>query len=443
MKKKILAGILSAATVLTLTGLTGCKENEGEGPGASGNGGDSDVLTILSWDGNSDSANMLKLFLQEKGYSEDKVKIVGTGADGEGARDGHKQYLAGKGDADLIICDADWIATYMNDDSLTKPVSEIGLNRSDFTEAFDYTLDWGTNEKGEFMAPTFQATPGGFVYRADLAKQYLGVNSPEEMQEKVKDWDTFQATAAELYAASGNKTSLAATEGGLWQVFGANRTKAWVVGDKLEMDTAEQFYDIAKTMKDNKYLADVPQWEAPWYAAFKDGTALGDFVPTWGLTQSDTSILYNFTGGPDTDIAKNTAICEGPSGWFWGGSYICVAKKCNSPELAKEFLEFFCKNADSMKKYAEMTGDYVNNKTVMSDLAVSNPMLGGQNHFEVLTKVLNKLDLSNKVTKYDSVIKAAFNESVDAYLKGTKDKDGAIRQFKEAVVKAYSNIKVD
>lgn len=437
MKKRILAASVAAASLLSLTGcLTGCKEGSG-----AGNSAGKDVLTILTWDGNSDTANMLKLFKEETGHTDAEIVFKGTGADGEGARDGHKQYLMGNEDADLIVCDADWIAQYMNDDTLTKPVSEIGLNKSDFTEAFDYTLAWGTNDKGDFMAPTFQATPGGFVYRADLAKEHLGVNSPEEMQAKISDWDKFQATAKELYDKAG--ISLQATEGGLWQVFQANRNKPWVVDGKLEMDTAEDFYDIAKNMNDNHYLANVPQWDAAWYAAFKDGTALGDFVPTWGLTASDTSILHNFTGGPDTDLAKNTAICEGPSGWFWGGSYICVAKKCNSPELAKEFLEFFCKNSDSMKKYAEATGDYVNNKTVMSNIKASNAMLNGQDHFAVLTKVLNRLDLNGKITKYDSAIKSAFNSSVDSLLKGENDKAGAIAKFKSDVVKAYGDIKVD
>ena len=265
------------------------------------------------------------------------------------------------------------------------------------------------------------------------------------MQALISDWDKFQETGAKLYEASGNKTSLQATEGGLWQVFQSNRTQPWVVDGKLVMDNAADFYDIAKAMKDNNSLAGVPQWQADWYAAIMDGTALGDFVPTWGLTTSGGgSILENFTNKGDTELGKKMAICEGPSGWFWGGSYFGVTPKCNNKTLAKEFIEFFCKDAETMKAYAEQTGDFMNNKTVMSEATISNPLLNGQDHYKVLVKVLDNLDLSNKLTKYDSVIKSKFNNSVNGYLDGTyATKEDAINAFKDDVASAYEDIVIE
>lgn len=410
---------------------------------ATASGDEEGVLSILAWNGNSDIVNMVDCFLESTGYDESKVQIVAVGDNGEGARDGYSQYLLGDGDADIMIMDSDWTQQYVNDDSLTAAYETIGLSKDDFTEAFSYTLSVGTSESGVFKAASFQATPGGFVYRADLAEQYLGVTSPEEMQEKVKDWDTFQATGVELYEASGRATSLQATEGGLWQVFQSNRTQPWVVDGALVMDTAEEFYDIAMAMQENHSLAGVPQWDAAWYAAVLDGTALGDFVPTWGLTTSEGSILYNFTDGSEENGA-NMAICEGPTGWYWGGSYLAVSTKCNDASLAKEFIEFFCKNADTMKTYAEKTGDFVNNTTVMSTLTTSNPLLNGQNHYEILTKVMANLDLEGKVTKYDSIIKSHFNDSVNGYLDGTyATKEDAINAFKDAVAASYPELIVE
>ena len=480
MKKRVLAALLASATVLSVAG---CSNNSGSSTtgdssaadnnssvadnssaagdssatdstasdtstpaaDASGLSDDGETLTILAWEENSDVVKMVDFFLKTKGYDETKVKFVGVGAKGENARDGYKQYLLGDDDADLMIFDADWVADYTNDDGATVGYDQIGLTKADFPEAFSYTLSFGTNDAGVFKAASFQATPGGFVYRADLAKEYLGVETPEQMQELVKDWDTFQETGAKIYEASGQKTSIQATEGGLWQVFQSNRTKPWVVDGKLEMDTAEQFYDIAKGMLDNKSLANVPQWDGAWYNAIMDGTALGDFVPTWGLTTTGGgSILENFTNGGDEALGANMAICEGPSGWFWGGSYFGVSPKCDNKTLAKEFIEFYCINADTMKAYAETTGDFMNNKTVMSDLTASNKLLNGQNHYAILTKVMDKLDLEGKITKYDSVIKSKFNESVAGYLDGTyATKDDAINAFKDAVATAYPDLTVE
>lgn len=463
MKKRILASLVALATVMSFAG---CQTNNDSSAPNSGNDSQStpdnstpdnstpddsnsgstngaDTLSILTWNGNSDTKTMIEFFLESKGYDSSKVTFVGVGDNGEGARDGYKQYLQGDGDADLMIFDADWVADYINDDSLTAGYDTIGLSKSDFPDAFGYTLSNGTSETGVFKANSFQATPGGFVYRADLAEQYLGVTTPDEMQALVSDWDKFQAAGQTVNEVSGGACSIQATEGGLWQVFQSNRTQPWVVDGKLVMDTAEDFYDIAKGMLDNKSLANVPQWDAAWYAAILDGTAMGDFVPTWGLTTNEGSILFNFTEGKEENGAK-MAICEGPTGWYWGGSYIGVSTKCNNPELAKEFIEFYCKNADNMKAYAEKTGDFVNSKAVMSELTASNKLLNGQNHYEVLTKVMDKLDLEGKITKYDSVIKGKFNDSVNGYLDGTfSTKEEAIESFKNNVAAALPDIVVE
>lgn len=484
MKKRVLAALLASATILSVVGCsnnntsTDSKDSSAADSGnssvASNDSGaadassdassdaepavelkdDGDCLTILAWSGNSDIVKMVKFFIENTDYTEDQVKFVAVGEDGEGARDQYKQYLKGDDDADLMIFDADWVTDYINDDTLTVPYSAIGLSKADFTDAFSYTLDYGTSENGVFKAASFQATPGGFVYRADLAKEYLGVNSPAEMQELVKDWDTFQATANTLYETSGGKTAIQATEGGLWQVYQSNRTQAWVVDGKLVMDNAEDFYDIAKSMMDAGTLAGVPQWDSAWYAAIQDGSALGDFVPTWGLTTTGGgSILENFAGAQFDKNANCTstvlnadqlAICEGPSGWFWGGSYFGVTTKCDNKTIAKDFIEFFCINSETMGAYAAQTGDFMNNKVTMSSATTSNVYLNGQNHYEILVSVLDNLDLSNKLTKYDSVIKGLFNDSVNGYLEGTyATKEDAIEAFKDSVAAKYEDIVVE
>lgn len=476
MKKRILAALLASAAVLSFAGCTSngnstasgdssaadssaadssaadssaaddssvADDSSSDDTAATGLTDDGDCLTILTWTSNSDTKKMVDFFLAAKGYDASKVTYVNCGENGEGARDGYKQYLLGTDDADLMIYDADWVADYINDDALTAPYEAIGLTKADFSDAFDYTLSYGTSDSGVFKANSFQATPGGFVYRADLAEQYLGVTTPDEMQALVSDWDKFQETGAKLYEASNGATSLQATEGGLWQVFQSNRTQPWVVDGKLVMDNAEDFYDIAKNMQDNHSLAGVPQWDAAWYAAILDGTALGDFVPTWGLTTNEGSILYNFTNG-DEENGKKMAICEGPSGWFWGGSYIGVSTKCNNTTLAKEFIEFYCKDAETMKSYAAETGDFVNNKTVMGEATIENKLLNGQNHYQILTKVLDKLDLDGKITKYDSIIKGHFNDSVNGYLNGTyATKDDAINAFKDNVAASFPDLVVE
>lgn len=475
MKKRLLAALVASAAVLSLAGCnnggSSSSSSSGSSSGSSSSSSssvskteeskpaedvkdDDDTLTILTWESNNDIQVQKKFFCEKTGISEDKIKIVTCGADGTAGRDGIKQYMKGSEDADLFTMDAEWTSLYTNDDTLTLPYSEIGLKATDFPNAYKYTIDMGTAENGIFKAASFQCTPGGFVYRADLAKEYLGVNSPAEMQEKVKDWDTFKATAASLYSASGNKTSICATTGGLWQVYQCYRTQPWVKDGKFQMDTAENFYDIVKEYVDNKYCADVPQWDTAWYAAVRDGSALGDFVPTWGLTTAGSgSILENFNGATvegATDVLANDAlaICEGPSGWYWGGTYYAVSARCNTKATAKKWIEIFCNDDAAMKEYAEKTGDFVNNKPVMKGIIDAktnkNKYLGDQDHFAVLANVADTIDVTGKVTKYDSQAKTCLNDSVSALLKGeVADKAAAIEKCKNDFAAACPDVVVE
>mgnify|MGYP004648289035 CR=1 FL=1 len=167
-------------------------------------------LTILSWTGNSEPQNMVEHFIKDKGYSEFDIEIQYLGDYSESAKSEYRSYLYGDCDADIIVLDND-ISDEFYESQLCMPLSDIGLFKSDFTQAFNYTLELGTNQSGVFMGVSPIACPGGFVYRADLAREYLGVTSPEEMQELIGSWDGFVDTGRKLYSASGQKVSLAST----------------------------------------------------------------------------------------------------------------------------------------------------------------------------------------------------------------------------------------
>lgn len=74
------------------------------------------------------------------------------------------------------------------------------------------------------------------MYRASYAEKYLGVKTPEEFQEKVKDWDTFMETAAELNEASEGAVKMFCATGDIWNAYQYNRSQGWVVDGKLVID---------------------------------------------------------------------------------------------------------------------------------------------------------------------------------------------------------------
>lgn len=434
MKKRILAGVMASAAVLTAASFTGCA------PAYS----DEETLTILAWSGNSDIQAMINYFCEQTGTDPAMIKWAQVGADGTGARDGYGDYLDGNQDADILFCDAEWAPMFANSD-YTVDLSEIGISKSQYTDAYDYTLALGTNDDGVFKGATWQVTPGGFLYNAKTAEEKLGVKTPAEMQALVSDWTKFEETAAKLAEAG---VAICSTEGGLWQIKQCEKAakSPWVVDGKLVVDDfARDFIQMAKDYKDKGYITGETQWDPGWYASIQNGDALGEFVPTWGLV--------NNGGG---SIAENMAkeekgilgFCEGPAEWFWGGTYMEVTSKCNTKELAKQWIEFFTLNADNMKGYGAKSGDFMNNTKVMAELGTDSSLTNdlfkdGTHQFEVLYNRYKSADsIKFTATKYDAIIKQKFNDAVQGYaIKGTTSTvDETVEAFKNGVAGEYDDL---
>lgn len=468
MKKRILAAVVAAAAVMSLAGCddknNSSSANNGSTPAANNStpaqdnsvvdvdtlSDEDNTLSIGVWGDNGDIGHLIKHFVDNSGTTVE-VKMVDCGQGGEAAREQYAKILAAGSntDCDIIICDMDWVRNYVESSEFTVPLATVGITAADMADAFPYTIGVGTDSNGVLKGASFQATPGAFFYRADLAKQYLNVETPDAMQAKVKDWDTFKATAKELADASGNSVALLDTETSLWQVFQCNRTKAWVVDGKLEMDTAADFYDFAKDLYDAKGVTAATAWGEGWEANVQEGKALGEFAVTWGLTGFKGSALGDMAMVDDNgqNPQVQLSLCDGPQGWYWGGSYFCITNKCNTKKTAGEFIRFYCCNKDSMKSYSETYGDYMNNKSAMSELVsagVKNgALVGGQDHFAILNKTAGSIDVTGKLTIYDSKIKSLFNDSVRKYMMGELDKDAAINSFKDEVRAAFPDLTVE
>lgn len=405
---------------------------------------DGDVLSVLCWT-DSDLKNMIPLFCAEKGYSEDQVKFVQVGTSGGEAREQYQQYLKGDEDADILILEADWILGYLNDE-YTAPLSALGIEESAYANAYPYTVAIGKDESGVLRGASWQAAAGGYVYRTDLAEQYLGVTSPEDMQAKIGDWAKFEDAAKTVSEASGGKTAMTATLSGLWQVYQYNRTQPWVKDNKLVLDNAGDFMDIAKTFRDNKYETGVSQWGDAWYAVGQDDSTLGYFFSTWCLTKG--AMLESAEGGESGATYGKYNICVGPSGYAWGGSWLAPSVKCDNKTMAADFINFFTTDTATMQKYAEASGDFVNNKVSMKNIVDAgtnqNALLGGQDQFSVLIDAAGKIDMDGKITPNDSVIKDCFNQAVTDYVDGKYDsKDAALEGFQDAVASKLPNLNWD
>ena len=309
----------------------------------------------------------------------------------------------------------------------------------DVSDSEDYTVKLGSDSDGNVKALSYQATPGGFWYKRDLAKKYLGTDDPDEISEMLSTTEGMLDVAEKLKEGSNGETHMFASYKDLWQFANYGmRSVAWVDGNKFQMDDyIPEFFDLAKTVRDNDYDAKIDTWSEAWYASCADDSVFGYAEPTWGLQY----VIQ--TGAPDSE--GNWGLASMPAAYFNGGSYLGIYQESQNKELAAEYVKFVCTNKDFLTQYANDKGDYTSLKSVNKEIADSGyeeSWCAGQNTFKFFSDQMDKIN-TDIVTKYDDTIGNLMLNNVDLYLNGQLDKDAAIAQFKDDVASNYRRLDVE
>ncbi len=363
-----------------------------------------DTLTIMAWN-DTDMNMMSECYLED--YPEAKLEIKLAGDYGYGAFEEFRTILNSGEQVDLYVAEADWVRSYIDYEEYAAPLSAVGLTEADYVNGYDYAVEMGKNKNGELCGASYLIAPGGYCYRADLAKEYLGITTPEEMQARISDWDGFTATAAELQAATQGSVTMTASLGGMWNAFSRETTIPNFRDGILNTEKHGAFVDLAQTWIENGYVDfSVQMWTADWTNTGLDDTTMGYFYSTWCL-EADSILEQN--GGAE----GNWAITAGPQEYYWGSGILCLSPNCNSASEAEQFLRYFTVDADSMQKFAEYSGYMVNNQTVTERIMASgshgNPLLGGQDAYTVLHETAKNLDFSaDQATELDTALDDMF-----------------------------------
>ena len=96
---------------------------------------------------------------------------------------------------DMFVVDEAFLRDYVESDDSMDVVGEVGLTQEELSDQFLYTQQMATDADGKLKAVSWQATPGVFAYRRSIAREVLGTDDPEKVQEAVADWDAFADTA--------------------------------------------------------------------------------------------------------------------------------------------------------------------------------------------------------------------------------------------------------
>ncbi len=343
---------------------------------------------------------------------------------------------------DMFLVEADYALKYVDTDYSADVMGEIGLTEDDLSGMYQYTKDVMTDANGVLKGVSWQACPAGFIYRRSIAKDVIGTDDPTEVQAALNDWTKFDAVAA---TAKEKGYKMLSGFDDSYRVFSNNATTPWVVDDKIVVsDQLKAWVAQTKTYTDAGYNNKANLW-SPESGAGAQTDVFGYFGPGWFI---DFCLLGWTLADPDADHAVGNgtygdwAVCKGPQGFFWGGTWICAAAGTDNAELVKQIMYTLTCDKDTLEAIAKDMGDFTNNEAAMTNVAnsdYSHPFLGGQNHVSVFLDSAKSIDMSN-ITQYDQILNEAFQRSFMDYYNGEVTEDQAYENFYAAALEAYPNL---
>ena len=367
---------------------------------------------------------------------------------------------------DIFTLEAAFVKHYVESD-WTGDLKSIGFTDEELAGAFPVMAQIGQNAAGVQKGLSWQSTPGVLMYRASLAEKYLGVTSPEEMQEKVKDWDTFLETAQELKDASEGACKMVIGSGDIWNAYQYQRAEGWVVDGKLVIDDELlDFEELCKTLEEDDLTHKGGAWSEVWFAGMRgELETLCYFLPTWGLhytlkphcaegwddTKSEEENLAAL--GENKGTYGDWRLVDGPVAYSWGGTWMGInaAKAAQADDAKKaamhDLIYNFSLNEDWLVQYAADSGDFVGSakavETILANGGTPNPFLGGQDHYAIFASAA-ALANGSLMSEYDDTINGIWNDFVTTpYTKGEKDLDTCLAEFKAEVAARIQTITVE
>lgn len=404
-----------------------------------------DPFYIYSW--NEELGDRLEYVYEKYPEIKDRVVYVNIG-DGYIYQEKIDSLLATP-DAeeypDMMALEAGYIMKYTNSD-YTLPITDLGLTYADLGEMYPYTITIATDQRNnQIKGVSWQACPGSYMYRRSLAEKYLGTSDPAKVQKYVKDWDTFLDTARTIKEKSRGATRILSSNEDVRDVFWSNKSSSWVDKNKNFVYDAslDKMLDVEYALEQEDLTCKTSCWTEEWNAGSATDEVFSYFGCTWFLHWTIKANCGGESVGEGT--YGDWAMCQGPSTYYWGGTWLCALQNCSDKELAGKIMKVLCCDTDVMTKMSEETLDYVNNQTAMKTLSDagkgSYEFLGGQDFISVFSPLAENIDVSF-TSPYDKTINELLGNQVVEYSKGTKDKATAITDFKASVADAYPDITV-
>lgn len=345
--------------------------------------------------------------------------------------------LSGNEDVDIFLVEADYAQKY-SAPGIAKSMGELGIGEEELDSQYLYTQQVVSSD-GNIYGSSWQACCSGMIYNRKIAREVLGTDDPNMVQEQVWDWDRWFDVAKKMKKAGYKMTPCAETT---YRVYADNMYDSWVDNrGRINIDAnILNWINVSKMMVDKGMTGTYGLWETD--EPFHKNTAFCVFGPEWYYD-------YCMQLGSGYSIADygGWGLCAGPVASYWGGSWVMVADKSDNAKSAATILRTMTMDEAVLKNIMKHYGNIepVNNRDIMKECALStsseymNSVLGGQNPIGVLGDVAERVDCS-KITIYDSVCNEQLQFAMQDYFKGKISYEKAENIFYENVEEIYPEL---
>ena len=408
------------------------------------------VLNIACW--NEEFKTRFNDYFVAKGLLPENIKVNWIMVPNEGNEYQNKldellvaqKELSPNERLDIFLVEADYALKYSDTPYTLDVKKDIGLTDEDLSSQYKYTQDIMTNSSGALKGVSWQACPGGFIYRRSIARKVLGTDSPDEVQKVLDSWQKFDSLAEKVKEAG--FFMLAGPEDS-FRVFSDNASTPFVKGNKLTVpQSIKQWIAQSKKYTQLGYNSKARLWSKESFeGAGPEGKVFGYFGPAWFIDYCLMPASLQFPNGEHVEgngTYGDWAFCKGPQAFSWGGTWICAASGTDNKKLIHKIMYTLTCKRDTMASIAKEVGDFTNNEQAMNEVAESdyqNPFLGGQNHIKPFLENAKSIR-KECISPYDQGLSEKLHENFWPYFEGNITEKQAWENFYSEIEKLYPNL---
>ena len=286
----------------------------------------------------------------------------------------------------------------------------------------------GTSAEGRQIGLPLNVYPGSFWYRADILEAAGLPFAPEQLQDRLSDWEALLTLAQELRAALPETALLADAVSDVFFTMWLQQGGVWLEGTKVVIEERYTPAAQAAVLARRQQLdANLAPGGSSFDTALREGQVAGLFAPAW-FQGYLSEIHFNQVG--------KWRVVRAPGGDFnQGAVYLGIPSASTKQEPAWEFVRYCCATVEGQNTFLKAAGDFPAYTPAWRDPLYDAPvsMFGDQHTYRLWAEVAAAAPVPS-ATPHDRTMYDALYPHIRDLVAGGGDPAQALRDAEAAIV---------